>query len=187
MSKYLVAACLALLFPRYVAQQASPKQTLPKVGPCDQTVSAVLNFDRGFYTTPLGEPGKPLKVSLVIEDRDGADSYRFAVAEVIRTYFPTSLAVDSTSDFNVWVSGTKEIDLGSGSNAQSVDVRVVAIVGHHFSFGDVDKPISGNFTFAETSQTMVNYPLEHRAQAVREMTYKALSDFFEKWNATQTK
>lgn len=120
----------------------------PKPDPCQQKASAAYaegmnaGFSEGYktgselakiiYTTPIGEVGKPLKISLIVEDINGADAYKFAASEVIRTQFAESLVVDPTgdSDLVLWISGTNGPGSSGEPNTQAITMTVQVNLSH---------------------------------------------------------
>jgi hypothetical protein len=142
-------------------------------------------FSEKVYSETIGDSAEKLKISFIVEDIDGADAFRFAAAEVVRTYFSQVLTVDPSAKLALWINGTKKGELHSGQDFQSIGVEIYVVTYHRLSAGDVTRAVVGSFLLARSSGTYVGYTPERKAQEVRQMTYKVISEFLEKWDRAQ--
>jgi hypothetical protein len=126
-----------------------------------------------FYSTAVDQTGKQLNIQLLVEQNlEGADSYRLAAAEVARTHFSDTLAVVPSSRLALHITGVGSLSLG-------VSVRMA--VSHTALAGDKLHFLSGALVLAEAGVAGGDRATDARTQSVRELTYKVLSEFLEKW------
>lgn len=193
---------VAILFTSGYAQTPAKKTSpTPRTDPCAQAVNE--SRQEGFLagwadatktiedlaeinsTTSLGDNAKPLKISILVEKNiAGADSYRYAAAEVIRTQFGDWFVVEPNSELSLYISGT-DVTKATGYEIQHIQTSVVAWPWHTFAAGKQNHRIVGKFEFQQTNKLLTGYSAEQRTAIVREMVYSVLSEFTGKWLKSQ--
>jgi hypothetical protein len=139
------------------------------------------------YSVKIGESPKLQSISIVVEDIDGATSYQFAAAEVIRTYFADTMVAAPSATLSLHISGTKSLSVGYGADVQSVEVEVIVPASQTLTVAGENRLISGNLQLAFGGGTMKGYSPQEKTQAVREYVYKVLSAYKEKWEKAAPK
>jgi len=190
-----------LLLASYATHAQTTTSPRPKTSPACATRirQAVKNgdkkafeaFDRGFELARISmatqvsdEKNAPLKAELVVENLSGADAYRFAVAEVVKQYFPDFMVIDPTGALKIYITGTN--CLGSGK-AQNIRIEVEALVHHPFRTGSQTIDMVGVIKLSHHDETMIGYDEREKAQIMREMAYKVLSEFRATWTEAAAK
>lgn len=158
-------------------------------GPVNSAVASVFNSTwdaaSALAATAVSDSAKPpYKLSVVVENIDGSDSFRFAAAEVVRQYFSDFLTIDPQGAFILYIAGTDKLGV---SGAQYIDVRVVTFSNHSLIAGETIVPLRGQFIIAYAGKAMTGYSAEERTQIVRELLYKVLSEFRSSWTEASAK
>lgn len=149
--------------------------------------SAWDEFIQSSYVTRVAGGGKPLSIRLVVEKFDGADSYRYAAAEVVRANFSEWLTVSPKSDLELYITGTQWIPLAPAREGQNVEIEMKTYGRRLFVTGTNENhsPV-GAFIISREREFFQNYTGEERVQAVKELVYKVISDFLKKWQEIPT-
>lgn len=129
-----------------------------------------------WFSTTLADDGGKLRIRILTEEP--TDSFRLAAAEVIRSQFSDSLVIVPDSELVLYVSGTEPSRSG---NVQSIYIRVQTSARHMFLSANQERSLFVSLIFAESGEVLQNYTPEHKTQAVKEETYKVISDFLQKW------
>lgn len=184
--------CVAMLWPPFALAQKPNTPTT--TDPCVDRVNAAkasafsaawdgaTTFSKSLYVTSLGSDPQKMKITLIVEDIDGADSFRFAAAEVIRTQFSERLGVDTTGTLKLWIHGTKAGVLAQGNDYQGINVTLYVPTVSYFQVGQETRQLVTSAVLADSGGTFIAYTSEQKTQVVRELTYKVLSQFFSDWD-----
>lgn len=179
---------VALLFVSVAAfAQQKPKPKPVASDPCadEKQPSWLEGFKLADQLSAIyaGDTSGKFHMKILTEDLNGADAYRFAVAEVIRQHFAENIVVDPNASLLFYISGaqTKEV------NAQQIEFSIFAYTPRQLVVGSTYKNILGKFVAEEDGGILVNAPLERRTQFVRETTYSLLSKLLADWQSAGTK
>lgn len=188
---FVLLVCLVALTPVYVLGQRPAGSSPPPLrkDQCEDQVKQATaeGFTQGtalesnFFTTPLEGTDQRLKIKIVVEDLDGADAFRLAAAEIIRTQFPEKLEIAPDAKLNLYISGTKSMQIRPGYDVQEYEVEVSTVIPHWFVLGSQRHQVLGNFVVANAGGTLSGFTTERKTQVMREETYKVLIDFLGKW------
>jgi len=125
-------------------------------------------LDEQLYSVKVGESPSLQNISIVVEDIDGSTSYQFAAAEVIRSYFSDFLAISSAAPLSLHITGINSMQIGYGSNVQSIQVEVLLPASQTLTAGSQNRLLSGTLHLAFGGGTMKGYSLQEKTQAVKE-------------------
>jgi tetrahydromethanopterin S-methyltransferase subunit F len=148
----------------------------------EESFKAGWDFAESIFSVKVSESGNKQRISLVVEDIDGADSYRFAAAEVIKTHFSDWLEVDPLAPLSLHIAGTKLMRLNNNSDVQSVSVEVNLLAEQNLIAGQDHRLMSGLLQLANAGSTLAGYSPQEKTQEVRELIYKVLSSYREGWD-----
>ncbi len=141
-----------------------------------------LELARRLFSVKVGDEANKQKITILIEDIDGAISYQFGAAEVIRNHFSSWLEVDSQADLTLYISGTKSMQVPYGTDVQSIKVEVFVPAIQMLVVGDARRSLSGTLSLASGFVVLKGYTQDQKNQAVQEEIYKVLSKYKEKWD-----
>jgi uncharacterized protein YfaT (DUF1175 family) len=153
----------------------------------DESFEQAWGFAVSIFSVKLSDTAARQKISLVVEDIDGADSYRFAAAEVVKTHFSDWLEVDPLAPLILHIAGTKSMQLNYNLDVQSVSAEVYLLAEQNLIAGQDHRFISGTLQLAYAGSTLKGYSPQEKSQAVRELIYKVLSEYKEKWDKAAPK
>jgi len=126
----------------------------------------------------------PLRAQLIVEKFGGSDAYALAVAEIAKQHFADFIVIDPAGVLKIYVTGTNYMGPG---RAQGINITIQALVHHGFTVGSQKLNLLGWLKLAGEDQTISGYNDQERAQIMREMAYKVLSDFRGKWTEAAAK
>jgi hypothetical protein len=149
--------------------------------------NAAFDVASSVFSVKLGEVGSKQKVNILVEDIDGADSYRLAAAEIVKTHFADWLEVDAQAPLTLHIGGTKSMQLNYNSDVQSISAEISIFARQSLTVGDDRRLIAGRLQLADAGSTLRGYSPQEKAQAVREMIYKVVSDYKEEWDKANSK
>lgn len=119
-------------------------------------------FGKGFdlagllYSVSLGDSGTKQKIHILTEDIDGATSFQFAAAEVIKTYFSDWLEVDPQSSLILYITGTNSIQLPYG-DVQQIEAAIRLPVNQLLTIGGERRTLDGSFEAASAGSVLKGY------------------------------
>lgn len=121
-------------------------------------------------TTDLKPIEGKVPLQILVEDIPGADSYRFAAAEVINTYFAQHFVIRADAPLYLHISGTDDIG-GAVEYEVSLKISTAINIKHDTAVGFV----LGHFVLANQGGVLLHYSQEQKTQAVKEKIYAVLS------------
>jgi hypothetical protein len=139
-----------------------------------QSKSFADNFIIGYNAASIAlnvKDGK-IPIQLVIEDIDGADSYRLSAAELITTYFSQHYTVSPDSNLFLYVSGTG----GGTGRAFSWEVSMRIYARPQVKIGDNYTVVAGNLELSSKGGYFLNYSSSERNQGIKEAIYSVLTE-----------
>jgi hypothetical protein len=180
------SSCAALQQASYAEGLKQGKEDAYKDG-WSTGFSAGTLVEQTLYSVKVSDSQKIQDIAIVVEDIDGATSYQFAAAEVIRTYFGDMLSSVPSASLTLHIGGTRAMALSYGGDIQSVDVEVSVPANQTLQVGTEQRLLYGHLQLAFGGGTLRGYSQTEKTQAVREYIYKVLSEYRQAWDKAAPK
>ena len=123
-------------------------------------------------TKDLGNTDGKTPISILVEDVPGADSYRFAAAEVIATYFSNHYVIAPKSELVLYVSSSS----GDNDHIISFKVELMFYAGLPVKTAGKNTQVPGVFAVSTRSGFLLNYSQEEKTKAIKENIFSVLTE-----------
>ena len=123
-------------------------------------------------TKDLGSTDGKTPISIVVEDVPGADSYRFAAAEVITTYFLKHYVIVPKSELVLYISSSNN----DSDHVISFQVQLMFYAGVPVKTAGKNTQVSGFFVVSTRGGFLLNYSQERKTQAIKEDIFSVLTE-----------
>lgn len=136
-------------------------------------------FSSGFtlgtniYSVDLGAKDGRTPIQILIEEVDGADSFRLSTAELLTTYFSQHFTVSPDARLYLYVSGSPGAD---SNHVFSYSVSMRLSTGLPVKIGDKNSLVMGHFDISNRGGFFRNYSAQERNQSIKEAIYSVLTE-----------
>lgn len=125
------------------------------------------------YSVDLNAKDDKIPIQILIEDVDGADSFRLSTAELLTTYFSQHFTVSPDARLCLYVSGSPG---GDTQHVFSYHVSMRFSTGLPVKIGDKYSAAMGHFEISDRSGFIRNYSAQERNQSIKETIYSVLTE-----------